>query len=102
MHRWWARRASLTFVWPNQDARYTYRVQVEKPAGSVVSTATVANNGTLAASEHVLSLGTLGSLLGVSSTFTVRVRSELAATSWITPTGPSDTGDVTLGLLTSC
>jgi signal peptidase I len=96
--------SSLTFSWPNKDLRYRYRVQVEKPAGTIVNTVFVANNGVVGSSQtYVLSLGLLGSLLGVSSTFTVRVRSELlVADTWVSTTGPTDTGTFTLGLLTSC
>lgn len=96
--------ASLTFVWPNKDVRYRYRVTVEKPAGTIVSTSFVANNGTAGTNQsHVLALGLLGSLLGVSSTFTVRVRSEATgAPTWVSATGPTDTGTFTLGVLTSC
>lgn len=96
--------SSLTFTWPNKDLGYRYRVQVEKPAGTIVSTAFVANNGTVGSSQaYVLTLGLLGGLLGVSSTFTVRVRSELlVASTWVSATGPTDTGTFTLGLLTNC
>ncbi len=97
--------SSLTFRWPNKDLAYSYRVFVEKPAGNVVSSAVVANNGTVGTNQsYVLSLGLLGSLLGVSSTFTVRVESERAFTSttWSSTGGPTDTGTFTLGLLTSC
>lgn len=96
--------SSLTFTWPNKDLRYRYRVQVEKPAGTIVNTAFVANKGTVGSNQtYVLSLGLLGSLLGVSSTFTVRVRSELiVASTWVSATGPTDTGTFTLGVLSSC
>lgn len=97
--------ASLTFVWPNKDLLYRYRVYVEKPAGNVVTTAVITNNGTVGSNQsYVLSLGLLGSLLGVSSTFTVRVESErvFTSTTWSSTGGPTDTGTFTLGVLTSC
>lgn len=95
--------SSLTFVWPNKDTAYTYLVQVERPAGTVRETYPVANTGDLGVPQsYVLSLGLLGSLLGGSTTFTVRVRSQPTGTTWVSESGPTDTGSFTLGVLTSC
>ena len=97
--------SSLTFRWPNKDLAYSYRVFIERPAGTVVTSSVVANNGTVGTNQSdVLSLGLLGSLLGISSTFTVRVESErvFPSTTWSSTNGPTDTGTFTLGVLTSC
>jgi predicted ribosomally synthesized peptide with SipW-like signal peptide len=94
---------TLDFTWQHVDLKYDYVVTVERLNGTVVDTRVVTPSGGVGSNQQVqLSLGVLGSLLSISSTFVVRVVSRFASTSWVSSPGATDTGSFTLGVLVSC
>lgn len=92
--------SSVTFRWPNVDLRYRYRLTVEQPVGTVVHTDHVANNGMVGSTQsYTYTVELLDTFFDGSTTFTVRVRSELAdRPAWVSAPGATDQGTFTFGV----
>ncbi len=78
---------SVTIQWSNVDVRYRYRAQVLNASGSVIGTATVANNAVAGGTQTlVIAPGQHGTKSGgfLRENYTVQIRSEIGS-EWYSP-----------------